>query len=1422
MDLTPFQRNIPLTGDERSYFAGLALFTANRNVANTNMLSDLHGRPTGTYLSSFQGSANWDVLFDQSSTVWNNRTPINTILNSILNLRPNYLTTVDLSGWPLGYLCYAIHLEVIRHHVGDRGLDVEDAIQQADNFIKGLVLTGTARNYETDSHEQGENGPIVRLELYETHIREFPLDKVFFFNPGHRRRFNSVTGRYYNDRRTLEDLLAGEFGLYLSELVAKPGGSDISLYQLWDNCSIARRTNPPIPDYMFRRHGVTRTGGFGNILVDSFTFRFDYEEHIYTCYLPSGQYNCFDTCILRALQTYNMSEEEAAELIKKVKCERSDYNRKDMARRDKQFAKGYTSTEMKTLSKHYLRHGVELTLYYFHNRGLRNICQSSEQTYTEDLKRIFLLRVTDTGEIFKCESTSTRDTSGILHAITVFPYPYQFVHLTGHQRNDFLSEIENRTKPYLESIFENTKHQPNMLPSDLLKYVNYQKKRHDENVTRTLIFFDKPEEDTSSGSKRKRSSDKLLYYVFAYDLETVTNKMDNQNWVYEPFRFQSTATSHAPIASQIPFSAQWVPVNVSDSGRFLQRKIEKGWPILHPELCDYSDPIEEGCIYSRTDDVLLDSVVTEYGDKLLGKCVEDMLLHIAQWISDRGGKIGYLYAHNGVGFDAYIVLQYNRFKVKNVLKTPRGILSLTIRVLLPNGEKISLILRDTKVHVPGSLASLCSSFNVPKCWTKIEFPITLIHSGNCYRDDVMKISKDYGENDVKCLAFIVKRINESIMDCEWDPAYLTTKPPISLFLTLMSMVKAATLNHFKSKLGNPKNFDTKSVDIPILRKWLVDATFGGRVNAYARTFSHHRLTEIFRAYSSNDIDQLKQIHSDILAEKSGMQVLDVTSLYPTAQSQCPMPCGSIYFADYNTCLEAIDSVHCVDCERLYTLCSRHKGPNCELRPFIIIIVKNCVPGKTDMYRCMTPRKIFGTKKAEGLDYTLETVAELNARYGKEKMKDQQSYSNIDLYWMRKQGYTFDIVSGFGWEMSMIYQSFIEPAFLKRIEAKRAGNKVLSNTLKLMYNSTYGITVQKDIIDCGFVKKLPDELHQTHHDDPRISTFLNSHMKPIEADEYLCDSIPLPSGQTFFLKKKKEHIAEFFSPQSPSQIGCAVLAWSRHIMNLIMFAFPVEGNMTYTDTDSIAISDEIIQNHLKQTPGLINNASDAFLGSLKNDHLEGPHMEPNGKEPRVILSLIGTKKVKLHVTLNENGELKFYNTYKGLNPSIIHPETKKKMHVDYIDKIVTEAIVEIHQNGFMSPVTVNQWNKSMNTGVIIADHIQKSSTKTYLGHSAGSTMVITPVGNMVEHFIPHGISPSRFVHNNCELITDFLFAKKDKTYFLSLGSEDDATAIRKTTINQGFFDYTTLFMILDQYYQFHKDEYKIPNDEYRKIVEILNQ
>jgi len=45
---------------------------------------------------------------------------------------------------------------------------------------------------------------------------------------------------------------------------------------------------------------------------------------------------------------------------------------------------------------------------------------------------------------------------------------------------------------------------------------------------------------------------------------------------------------------------------------------------------------------------------------------------------------------------------------------------------------------------------------------------------------------------------------------------------------------------------------------------------------------------------------------------------------------------------------------------------------------------------------------------------------------------------------------------------------------------------------------------------------------------------------------------LPNGQNIFQKKKKEHLSEFFASQSPMQIGAAILSWSRHIANLVMF------------------------------------------------------------------------------------------------------------------------------------------------------------------------------------------------------------------------------------------------------------------------------
>jgi len=335
--------------------------------------------------------------------------------------------------------------------------------------------------------------------------------------------------------------------------------------------------------------------------------------------------------------------------------------------------------------------------------------------------------------------------------------------------------------------------------------------------------------------------------------------------------------------------------------------------------------------------------------------------------------------------------------------------------------------------------------------------------------------------------------------------------------------------------------------------------------------------------------------------------------------------------------------------------------------------------------------------------------------------------------MRKQGYTFEVINGFGWNVSMTYNSFIEPAFQKRIEAKRNGNKVLSDFYKLNYNSAYGVTAQKDISENGFIMSLPEDLRYRSYEDEEVARHITasggSHGL-LGADEDLVGCIPLRNGQTYFTKEKKAHLHEFYSHPSPMQIGAAVLSWSRHIMNLIMFGLDVFGEITYTDTDSIAVSDRAISQYLEPIPGLIDNRSEAALGSLKNDHGEN-----NGTEPRVVASFIGTKKVKMHITLNAEGDLRIFNTFKGLNP--LSKKEGIEMNEEYAESMIAKALIEINESGKMSDVEVNQWKRSIEFGIEIGQHTQTSHDETYLSHSAGSIHMLNRDGNHIEWFVPYG-------------------------------------------------------------------------------------
>ena len=139
-----------------------------------------------------------------------------------------FRTNVSLAGWTLGYICYRIRQFKIRE-ASQMNMSVEHQAMYADSFLKGLILTGTCRNYEVSSNDDGS----IRIELFQTEIKEFPLEKVSFFNPERKRRVNRVTGRVYNDR-TLTDIVNSEhFGSYLYQVVSKQGNRKMFLDTKW-------------------------------------------------------------------------------------------------------------------------------------------------------------------------------------------------------------------------------------------------------------------------------------------------------------------------------------------------------------------------------------------------------------------------------------------------------------------------------------------------------------------------------------------------------------------------------------------------------------------------------------------------------------------------------------------------------------------------------------------------------------------------------------------------------------------------------------------------------------------------------------------------------------------------------------------------------------------------------------------------------------------------------------------------------------------------------------------------------------------------------------------------------------------------------------------------------------------------------------
>jgi len=337
--------------------------------------------------------------------------------------------------------------------------------------------------------------------------------------------------------------------------------------------------------------------------------------------------------------------------------------------------------------------------------------------------------------------------------------------------------------------------------------------------------------------------------------------------------------------------------------------------------------------------------------------------------------------------------------------------------------------------------------------------------------------------------------------------------------------------------------------------------------------------------------------------------------------------------------------------------------------------------------------------------------------------------------MLMSGYVFDIRGGVLFDTSYAYRDYTDVLFKQRIQAKKREKelslpKSLSTFYKLCYNGGYGINSQKDIVttyitdDSGDVNLLTTKRLQK---DEQIIRTPHTHQ--------------MTNGQWLIKLKKIEGSCAQYCDQSPCQIGAAVTAVSRHHMNLSMFELAKRGLVGYTDTDSMAIYSEAIDSLITLDNGIhydrmYNESAEAPMGTYKNDHEEGD-------DEIIFLSLFIAKKVKLHFTLDAQGIIRLYPTFKGYTPSHVHIESGEHIEHWELERLRVIAIINAYFDGYVGGLTQTEFKRSVNNGITIDNKAKFSaSMKAFVG-SAGMGSFFRRVGlgnDHIEYLVPHGSGP----------------------------------------------------------------------------------
>lgn len=555
---------------------------------------------------------------------------------------------------------------------------------------------------------------------------------------------------------------------------------------------------------------------------------------------------------------------------------------------------------------------------------------------------------------------------------------------------------------------------------------------------------------------------------------------------------------------------------------------------------------------------------------------KDCLKHFITYITTPANKVtGYLYCHNGSGYDFNLILvgllQFtDKFSTSplNVLMRGNKILTCQISTSPP------LTLRDTYLVLPAGLGKLCKDLKIKQEFAKTSFDhskITSFATADTHKVEIMK----YCTQDVKALEQIFKLFSRAM----WEVG------PV-LLQTSMSLASHA-LELWKIIEAGP---NLSSLVLPDLATYNVlrNMYHGGRVLATLAKYDsvmYDFVTEEdeagnFTFFDDNgvslmDFDEIKKnIH--IFPGKECIKQLDVVSLYPHVMYSELFPVGGfipeIRWAPESSKgeEEARAMVEVIKGGKWATI--DHDGEvikaeNPGYGPLKDVMFRMCYEVDMDC-----PEEAIVAFLMRKVDETpVQSLAPLRKHW----------VTGVELFEAIKVGYKLLRVNAkFGWGLrASIFRKYIGILFKIKEDNKKDKSSVMYLVAKLLMNALSGKFGQKIVSEVTrLLAELPDD------PDKFFENMLNIRNQLIEAIDESQQSLPV--GHIFTCQKPVSEL----ETSLPTHLSVFILAFSRRKMSkMLRFVngyYDKSNTIMYTDTDSMVVTE--------QTFNLLKNGK--FIGN----------------------------------------------------------------------------------------------------------------------------------------------------------------------------------------------------------------------------------